>query len=307
MNTKTIVSLIFCFFAAVGMAAAAPDDARRVELNSLKSRLKYQSGEIQLRDGLAAIKLTDAFRYLDPAGAETLLTGIWGNPASQNKLLGVIVPAEFDPFDPNAWCVIIDFSEDGYVSDSDAAKINYADLLKEMKAGTSSANEERQKNGYPPMELIGWAATPRYDQDSHKFYWAKEIKFGDSTEENTLNYNIRVLGRRGVLVLNVVSGMSQLSEIEKATPEILSMVNFNAGNAYADYVPGTDKIASYGLAALVAGGIAAKTGLFKGLLVAILAFKKVIFAGLIAVTSLIMKVFKKKPASDGGSASIQET
>ena len=37
----------------------------------------------------------------------------------------------------------------------------------------------------------------------------EQIKFGD-TEENTLNYNIRVLGRKGVLVLNFIAGMESI-------------------------------------------------------------------------------------------------
>src|SRR2546426_2131137 len=35
----------------------------------------------------------------------------------------------------------------------------------------------------------------------------------------------------------------------------------NEGHRYADFVPGTDKVAEYGIAALIAGGVAAKAGL----------------------------------------------
>jgi uncharacterized membrane-anchored protein len=124
---------------------AVPDnEARRVELDSLNNRLRYQSGEIKLRDGVASIALNQDFKYLDPAGTETLLTGIWGNPASGSKLLGAIVPSDFDPFNHSAWCVIVDFIEDGYVSDSDAEKTDYTKLLAEMKKETLAANETRE-------------------------------------------------------------------------------------------------------------------------------------------------------------------
>jgi uncharacterized membrane-anchored protein len=279
----------------------ADNDARRVELDSLKNRLRYQSGEIKLRDGVASIALTESFKYIDPAGTETLLTGIWGNPASGSKLLGAIVPSDFDPFSTSAWCVIIDFLEDGYVSDSDAEKTDYTKLLAEMKKETLSANEARQQNGYPTMELVGWAETPRYDKETHKFYWAKEIKFGDSLGENTLNYNIRILGRKGILVLNVVSGMRDLPQVQKATPEILSMVNFTQGNTYADYNPSTDKLASYGLAALVAGGIASKTGILKALIAGVVAFKKFFLIGIVAVVSFVQKLFSKRKSVSGDS------
>ncbi len=100
---------------------------------------------------------------------------------------------------------------------------------------------------------------------------------------------IRILGRKGVLVLNAVAPMSQLAQVEAATPEILSMVDYQAGNRYADFNSDTDKVATYGLAALVAGGVAAKAGLLKLLWVGVLALKKFIIVGLIAAAASFKK------------------
>ena len=269
-------------------SAAALDDARKVELKGLTDRLKYQTGKISLRDGIATINLPQGFRYLDPASSELLLTGIWGNPPSSSKVLGVFVPSGLDPLADSSLCVVLDYQQDGYVKDHDAETIKYDKLLKQMQEAARQASAARMKAGYPPIELVGWATPPRYDKATHKFYWARELKFGGG-EENTLNYNLRILGRRGILVLNAVARMSQMPEIEKATPEILGMVDFNEGHRYADYNPSTDKLATYGLAALVVGGIAAKTGLFKGLLLAILAFKKFIIIGIVALGAFIRK------------------
>src|SRR4029078_9460158 len=108
------------------------------------------------------------------------------------------------------------------------------------------------------------------------------------------NYNLRVLGRGGVLTLNAVSGISQLPQIEAATPKILEMVDFNEGHRYTDYKPGTDKLATYGLAALVAGGIAAKTGLLKGLILALIAAKKLVVVAVVGVFAFIGKLFGRK-------------
>jgi len=144
------------------------------------------------------------------------------------------------------------------------------------------------KEGYDAIELVGWASPPRYDSVAKKLYWAKELKFGDSSE-HTLNYNLRLLGRRGVLVLNAVANMDQLKLVESATPAILAAVNFQDGHRYADYKDGSDKVATYGLAALVAGGVAAKAGLFKGLLVALLALKKLLVVGVIALVAGVKK------------------
>jgi uncharacterized membrane-anchored protein len=191
--------------------------------------------------------------------------------------------------------VTIDYSEDGYVKDGDASKINYDDLLKKMQKGIAANNAERQKQGYPPITLVGWAAPPHYDSATHKLYWAKQLKFGDEPGD-TLNYSIRMLGRKGVLELNAVAAIGQFAEIDKQTPQILGMVDFKEGSRYADFDPKVDKVAKYGIATLVAGGVlagAAKLGLLKGLWVFILAAKKFIIIGVIAAVAFFKKLFKR--------------
>jgi uncharacterized membrane-anchored protein len=194
--------------------------------------------------------------------------------------------------------VIITYEEEGYVKDKDAEKIDYADLLKQMQKDTREANKEREKQGYATVELVGWAAPPHYDKAVHKLYWAKQLKFGGGSED-TLNYNIRILGRRGVLVLNAVAAMAQLPEIERNAPMILAAIDFNPGNRYTDFSEASgDKVASYGIAALVAGGVAAKLGLFKGLWVLLLGAKKFVIIGVVALSAFLRKLFgKDKPAT----------
>ena len=114
-----------------------------------------------------------------------------------------------------------------------------------------------------------------------------------NSAQHTLNYNIRVLGRRGVLVLNAVAGMDQLAMIRQQTPAILAATDFDAGNTYADFNSGTDKVAAYGLAALVAGGVAAKTGVFAKLIALVIAGKKVILAGIAALALAARKLFSR--------------
>ncbi|HRC87566.1 MAG TPA: DUF2167 domain-containing protein, partial [Thermoanaerobaculia bacterium] len=188
------------------------------------------------------------------------------------------------------------YDDDGYVTDSDAEEIDYSDLLSTMQKATEKENEKRAKDGYEAVHLVGWAEPPSYDKASHKLYWAKDLQFGDGAN-HTLNYNIRVLGRKGVLVLNAVAGMDQLTSVKHDMQKVLGFVEFTDGHRYADYKPGIDKAAGYGLAALVAGGIAAKTGLLKGLLAGILAFKKLIVVGVAGIGSYFARLFKRKKLS----------
>lgn len=257
----------------------------------MAATLKPRQGQIVLGSNLATLTVPDGFGFLDGKQSATLLDRIWGNPPGEPPL-GMLIPKGFDPFGDHSWAVTIRFEDEGYVKDDDAEKINYADLLKQMQEGAKSASEARVKQGYSPVALVGWATPPRYDKASKKLYWAKELKFG-GTSENTLNYNIRILGRRGYLVLNAIGSMAELPAIEKVTPQILSMVEFNQGNRYGDFVASTDKVATYGIAGLVAGGIAAKLGLFKGLWVLLLGAKKLVIVLGVGAVALVGKLFNR--------------
>jgi uncharacterized membrane-anchored protein len=290
----TIVSVSVLVLALV---PARAEEARisREQAEVLVAGLKYQQGEIVLQKGLATLHVPEGFRFLNGSDAGTVLVKLWGNPPRPDPL-GMLTTAGVSLLDRASWAVLLTYEADGYVKDTDAEKINYDELLAQMQKDAVSVNAERQKAGYPSIQVVGWASAPRYDNQTHKLYWAKELKFGES-QENTLNYNIRMLGRGGVLVINAVAGISQLPEIEQAAPKILTAIDFNSGHRYADFNPKSDKVATYGIAALVTGGAAAaavKLGLFKGLWVAILAAKKFIIIGVVAIAAWFRKVFKRE-------------
>jgi uncharacterized membrane-anchored protein len=81
-------------------------------------------------------------------------------------------------------------------------------------------------------------------------------------------------------------------------PKVLAATNFKAGNDYGDFNSNTDKVAEYGIAALVAGGVAAKLGFFAKIFALLLAFKKALIIGAIALFAVIRKFLgmKKKEA-----------
>ncbi len=254
--------------------------------------LKFQTGKIDLPNGVASLNLPESFVYLNPSDAERVLVEAWGNPPNELSL-GMIFPAGINPVDAAAWGVVITYDEDGHVNDEDANSINYDDLLKDNIEAMQEDNTERKKQGYDALTLVGWAEKPSYDATSHKLYWAKELAVENLTE-HTLNYNIRVLGRKGVLVLNAISGMNQIGTIKTEMQKVIAFTDFSPGNTYGDFNSGTDKTAEYGIAALVAGGAAAKLGLFGKLFAVILAFKKFLLLGVIAVWAGIKKFFGRK-------------
>jgi uncharacterized membrane-anchored protein len=292
MKTKTLCLFMLGLIAFHSTGLAQDYVKTRADAEKLVQGLKYQQGKINLQDGLATLNVPTNFNYLGRDDAEAVMVKLWRNPPSPD-ILGLLMPADKTPLDSNCWVVTLSYAGDGYVKDSDANKINYDKLLTQMQKAVHEADKERVQKGYPSAELVGWAAPPHYDAATHKLYWAKDLKFDGETED-TLNYNIRILGRRGVLVLNAVAGMDQLHAIEKQTPQILGMVNFDPGNRYADFNPKVDKVAAYGIAALVAGGVAAKLGFFKLLWVFILGAKKFIIIAFAAIAAWFRKIFKKR-------------
>ncbi len=292
-KTALLLGLTISFFSVVSTAEPAVEN--KITAEEFVSSLKFQQGKISLPNNIASLDLPDSFRYLPPDDAERVLVDGWGNLPGATTL-GMIFPADLSPLSENSWGVIITYDEDGYVKDDDADSIKYDELLKEMQESTQANNEERIKQGYGAITLLGWAENPSYDKNTHKLYWAKELMV-DGASQHTLNYNIRVLGRKGVLVLNAIAGMNQINEIKTEMQHVVTFTDFSAGNGYTDFDDKTDKVAEYGIAALVAGGIAAKLGFFGKIFALLIAFKKFILLGLVVLGSGIAKLFGSKKKS----------
>jgi uncharacterized membrane-anchored protein len=281
--------IVFCLLAGGHPFAEEPGKPSTAE--EFEATLGYQTGTISLSGGMAALHLPKSFRYIGPEDSRRLLTEGWDNPPdTAEDTLGMLIPAGVSPLAADGWGIVISYEEDGYVNDKDAASIDYTKLLKEMQDSAASNNEERHEQGFESVRLVGWAEPPSYDPAAHKLVWAKELVFGNEAD-HTLNYNIRVLGRRGVLVLNAVAGMNQLPSIRSQTRDLLAAVEFTEGHRYADFLPGKDKAASYGITGLIVGATAAKAGFFKVLWLGILGFKKAIVVGLVALGAAIKRLF----------------
>ena len=229
-------------------------------MDSVEKTLHYKTGIIELGGDLATINVNNGFRFLESDEAEYVLTELWGNLKGR-KPLGLL-------FSPNnsatgfvSYAYLLEYEDIGFVKDKDADKINYDDLMKEMKDSEKKANEERLKLGLNTMEMVGWAEKPHYDKEKKHLYWAKEFKVSGE-DENTLNYDIRILGRKGVLNLSAIATMDQLDSVNKELNDVLSMVSFNKGNTYSDFDSKTDDIAAWTIGGLVAGKILAKVGFF---------------------------------------------
>ena len=248
-------------------------------LDSLNNTFTYKRGEVILDNGLAILNVPEGFKFLDGEQSKRVLTDLWGNPPSNP--IGLLFPEDMTPVhDAFTYAVEIEYSEEGYIEDEDAEDMDYDELLEDMQADIKAANPERKAQGYETMELVGWASPPYYDQENKKLHWAKELKF-EGYDVNTLNYNIRVLGRKGYLNLNAIGDINMLDTFNADRDNILNSVEFTAGNRYSDFNPDIDEVAAYGIGGLIAGKILAKAGFFA----IILKFWKFIAIGAVALFS----------------------
>lgn len=239
-------------------------DAVDAETQAVLDRLDLKHGLQPLGDGFAQVAVAEGYYFLDPEASQLVLHELWGNPPAPPPL-GMIFPADASPLD-DSWGLTIDFDPIGHVSDEDAAGYDYDDLLRQMQDDTAEENKWRIENGYQAIVLKGWAEPPHYDAAERELYWAKTLYFAGD-DGDTLNYNIRELGRKGVLVENFIAGSHQLEAVKAAVPDVRQMISYTDGNRYADFQPGVDTVAAVGIGGLIAGKVLSKAGLLAVLLV----------------------------------------
>jgi len=208
---------------------------------------------------LAEIDLGPDYLYLDGDGTRKLLE-LTENPTSGQEV-ATIAPASED----ERWFVIFEFDPIGYVQDDEKDALDAEQILSSIRQGTEAANEVRRERGWSEMHILGWQEEPHYDARSNNLSWAI---LGESEGRRSVNRIVKLLGRRGVMTATLVAGTEELAQAIPVTDALLDGYRFQSGHTYAEYVPGTDKLAEIGLAALVVGGAGAmlvKSGLLAKL------------------------------------------
>ncbi|MEL6134373.1 MAG: DUF2167 domain-containing protein, partial [Bacteroidota bacterium] len=265
-RTFAILLLLFCVATTANLYAQdETQDSVQIAIGDslyiTLPKMHYRTDTVTIGDDLATIVVPEGFKFLGREQSQYVLTDLWENPEDETTL-GMLFPEDMEPYDMDmTYAIEISYSEEGYVDDKDAEDIDYEELLEDLQTDSKEDNKIRAELGYPTAELIGWATQPFYDQENKKLYWAKEIKF-EGSEVNTLNYNIRILGRRGYLVLNAIGDIDVLPLVEQDASRVLDAVSFTEGNRYQDFDPDIDTYAAVGIGGLIAGKVLAKGGFF---------------------------------------------
>lgn len=273
---------------ALGLAAptaraegeAPPDGEKKPEFSW------QQGGEVSLAGDVAQLKLTEEERFLD--GPQTIqLMDMLGNPTSK-KEVGLVRPT----VEGKEWALLFEWDPAGYVKDDEKDKIDAEALFESIRDGTEEANEFRKEKGMPGLHVVRWTDPPHYDAKTHNLVWGLLAK--DDNGEEVINYNVRILGREGYMSVTLMDDPKMIDASKVEFAQVLERFSYKPGKTYAEWREG-DKVAEYGLTALVAAGAGAaavKMGLFAKLFKFVGKFAKVIIIGVAAAGAAVARAIR---------------
>lgn len=208
---------------------------------------------------LATIAVPQGYIFLDAKATKLFLE------EGQNIPDGTELGAIFRPLpDKDYWFAIFSYDDTGHVDDSERDSIDADALMKSLKEGNRRGNEERKRRGWQPLDLTGWHQQPYYDLSTNNLTWSTEVS---SEGTKGINHSVRLLGRTGTMSVQLVAGASSIDLATTEFNDVLRAYSYNPGKRYAEFRQG-DKLAGYGLTALIAGGVGAaavKTGMLQKL------------------------------------------
>lgn len=283
-------ALLFLPFGASAQNAAAQQE---IEAAMKAAYAAAQEGPADVKLGdQAVVHLPESMFFVPRIQADRLMAA-YGN-GRDPSLLGVVMPKS----DDDDWVITVNFDKAGYIKDDDAKNWNVSELLDSLRDGTEESNVERKKRGFPELVMDGWVEAPKYDSSTQRLVWSVAVKHkGETANDNpTVNYNTYALGRDGYITLDLITQKNLVPKDKTAVLTLLDNLKYVEGKRYADFNSSTDKVAEYGLAALVAGVAAKKLGLFAVIAAFLAKFAKV---GILAAAALgggLWKRFRGKKA-----------
>jgi len=251
----------------------------------------WQAGPRQVELGHdLVLDLSDRYAYLDKASSAKLLEK--NGSTYTDNVLGLVIGTQPD----EDWLVVIRYDDEGYIKDDE--KVDADELISSLREGQKEANEERKKRGFEELSIDGWQEAPHYDRSVHHLIWGLNV---GSPTGPSVNYNTRILGRKGVVSLNLVTDPAKLDAAKPLAAALLTKTTFKPGARYEDFQEGKDKVAEYGLGGLVLAGAGLsaakliKIGLlakfWKLILAALIAGKKVIIVAAVAALAWLKRFF----------------
>ncbi len=297
LAVAAIVSLMWATGAAAQQAAPQDNTAASRQKTEMEAAFRAAGAAMQRGPvdvplaGQATLKLPAGYGFVPGPEARQLLRAMGNHPGEREQ--GMIYPLA----DENAsWFVVVSYITSGYIKDDDARDWKADELLSGIREGTEESNKDRKARGIPEMEVIGWVEKPQYDAATRRLVWSisSRDKGAPPNDIPGINYNTLALGREGYISMNLVTDLNAVEPLKPTAKLLLSGLEFNPGKRYSDFNASTDKVAEYGLAALVAGVAAKKLGLFAIMAAFFVKYLKIIAVAAVAVFGGLAKWRRKK-------------
>jgi uncharacterized membrane-anchored protein len=227
---------------------------------------------------LAQVSVPEGYLFLEAGATRRFLEE--GQNIPSGSELGTII---YRRPDDTHWFAVFAYADSGHVDDGDRNDIDADAIMSSMKESTAQDNAERKKRGWPALIIGGWQKKPYYEVKTNNLTWSTRVV---SENEMSVNHSVRLLGRTGVMSVQLVADGQTLDQAVDEFNALLAGFSYLPGQKYAEFRKG-DKLAGYGLAALIgagAAGVAIKSGLLQK-------FWKAIVLGFIAVVGALRKFF----------------
>ncbi|MFZ2280276.1 MAG: DUF2167 domain-containing protein [Prosthecobacter sp.] len=206
--------------------------------------------------GVAKIAIPKGYRFTHGSGTSRVLE-LFGN-LPQPSASGMLTTEGFGPW------IIFGYDDSGHVKDDEKNDINADELLALRREGLAESNKVRKERGIHELAILGWAMPPRFNDTTKTLEWAVRIQSLDGTGGESVNYETRLLGRTGSMKVQLVCDPAEFQPLLAEFQKVMGGFSYVEGQRYAEFREG-DKVAKYGLTALIAGTgafAAAKMGLF---------------------------------------------
>ncbi len=264
-----------------GPEAAAPQDDGVLTFDDIPWEQGPVLGDLGAE---AEVKVPEGCLFTKGKGVGMFME-LTENTTSPNER-GVVYCEVQQDTSSSGWFVVFSYDASGYVKDDERDQLDGDAILKSLREAQDAGNEVRRERGFGTLTVDGWAVAPFYDAETNNLTWATKISASDGGR--SINHSVRLLGRGGVMNVDLVAGPDQYEQVRPIFASMVGGFTFKGGHRYAEWRSG-DKVAEYGLTALVAGGgvaLAAKSGLLAK-------FWKLIVAGFAAVAAGFRKLFGK--------------
>jgi len=249
----------------------------------------FGPAQIRLLDQ-ATLNITDDEVFIPAAEANRIMAAL-GNSSTPERF-GLVT----EKSDNVRWMVDVTWIKEGYVRDGDAKEWQADAMLEELKEGTERGNAERLARGIPALDVTGWVEKPAYDSASHRLVWSLSLqdRGAPAGQPQTINYNTYALGREGYFSLDLITGSDTIGTDKLVARNLLGTLNYRPGKRYEDFSSSTDKVAAYGLGALVGVVAVKKLGLLGLIGVFLLKIWKLAAVALVGAGGAVRRFFGRQ-------------